>query len=117
MNLWLTRTYLAIALSLSLALTGLYAAQMRAAPDATGQIVLCTGTGPVTVYVDDEGQPTRPPHHCPDCVIHLLVALEGPEQQRLAPQAPDRAPAPAAANAPMAQTTARATARGPPANV
>ena len=44
-------------------------ATARGASAATGQMVICTGTGPVVVYIDDEGQPTAAPHICPDCVL------------------------------------------------
>lgn len=41
----------------------------------SGQMVLCTGTGPVTVNVDAEGQPVGPAHFCPDCALSLLAAV------------------------------------------
>lgn len=47
----------------------------RGASDAAGQMVLCTGTGPVTVYMDETGAPTQAPHFCPDCTTGDLAAL------------------------------------------
>lgn len=66
------RIFLGIFLSLAVVLTAHSAAAARGAQDVSGQMVICTGTGPVTIYVDSEGQPTRPPHYCPDCIMHLL---------------------------------------------
>ncbi len=40
--------------------------------DATGAIVLCTGTGPMTVLVDHEGQPVEQAPICPDCAFSFL---------------------------------------------
>ncbi|MEN8893921.1 hypothetical protein [Planktotalea arctica] len=59
-----------------IALTAQSAALARTMPDAAGQIVLCTGNGPLMVYVDEEGQPTEPPHLCPDYALSLIVALD-----------------------------------------
>lgn len=70
----------AIALALLLVLTGQSMALMRSAPDASGQMVLCTGTGPITVLTDENGQPVGPPHICPDCAMSLFAAvLAAPE--------------------------------------
>ena len=66
------RIYIGIFLSLAVVLTAHSAAAMRGARDASGQMVICTGTGPVAIYVDSEGQPVPEPHFCPDCVMHLL---------------------------------------------
>ena len=55
----LLRRYTALLLAAALLLTGHSAAASRFARDATGQVILCTGTGPVTVYVDENGEPTR----------------------------------------------------------
>jgi hypothetical protein len=73
------RRYLASLLVAALVLTG-HSAAARGMTDATGQMVLCTGNGPVTVYVDADGQPTKPPHYCPDCLLHLIALIE-PEAQ------------------------------------
>lgn len=68
------RSYLAIALSLVMVLTAHSASAMMGMRDATGQMVICTGEGKQTVYIDAEGQPTAPPHDCPDCVMLVLDA-------------------------------------------
>lgn len=50
-------------------------AAARGANDATGQMVLCTGTGPVVVYMDESGVPTQAPHFCPDCTLAALTPM------------------------------------------
>ncbi len=75
----LLRTYLAIALVALLALTGQSMAVARAASGPVGQVVLCTGTGPVTVAVDENGVPTGTVQYCPDCALTLLVAIAAPD--------------------------------------
>ena len=39
------------------------------------EMVLCTGTGPVTVWIDANGDPVAPPHDCPDCTLCLPHGL------------------------------------------
>ena len=73
------RRYLALVLVAVMVLTSQSMATARGATGPAGQIVLCTGTGPVAVYVDDDGQPTGPPHICPDCALHLLDAFAAPD--------------------------------------
>lgn len=65
-------------LALLVAFTAQGAAVARTMPDATGQMVICTGTGPVMVYFDEHGEPTAPPQLCPDFVGSLIVALDVP---------------------------------------
>ena len=77
------RSYLAIALSLVMVLTAHSASAMMGMRDAAGQMVICTGEGTMTVYVDAEGQPTTPPtppHDCPDCVMLVLDAGAPPDR-------------------------------------
>ncbi|MGR3801879.1 hypothetical protein [Marinibacterium profundimaris] len=66
-------------LVLLLILTGQALAVARGAPLPTGQVELCTGTGPVMVFVDEDGQPVRAPHYCPEGVLSLLHAVALPE--------------------------------------
>jgi len=73
------RTYLALALTLLLVLTSQTMALARGAPTPVGQAVLCTGTGPITVLVDAEGQPTGQVHICPDCAFGLMDAVLRPQ--------------------------------------
>ncbi|HKL54704.1 MAG TPA: hypothetical protein VJ893_01145 [Roseovarius sp.] len=69
------RAYLGIALALVMVLAGQALAVARTAPDAAGQIEICTGTGPVMVMVDAEGQPTGATHICPECALALFQAI------------------------------------------
>ena len=62
------RTYLAIVLAALLAFASYGGASAQMMRDATGQMVICTGTGAVTIYVDDDGQPAAPPHPCTECI-------------------------------------------------
>ncbi|MFV0512694.1 MAG: hypothetical protein ACK5MY_03515 [Jhaorihella sp.] len=107
-------TYLAIALALLLSVTGQTMAVARGSAASVGEMVLCTGTGPVTVYVDEDGQPTKPPYVCPECVMHLVVAAlpSDPAPVRL-PRT--ECPFPVRdALVDTARSVFRATARSPP---
>ncbi|MGS4947166.1 hypothetical protein ACVDG3_16945 [Meridianimarinicoccus sp. RP-17] len=70
--------FLSVLLALVIALTAIHAGAMRGQAKAAGSIVLCTGTGPVSVAVDADGQPVGPVHVCPDCVMSLLAAVDAP---------------------------------------
>lgn len=48
----------------------------RGANDATGKMVLCTGSGEKVVYMDAQGNPTSAPHLCPDCLAASLDSLQ-----------------------------------------
>ncbi|MDX1823017.1 MAG: hypothetical protein R3197_19165 [Paracoccaceae bacterium] len=69
------RPLIAVVLALLLVLTAQAMAVARGMPGVAGAVVLCTGTGPVTVLTDAEGQPVGPAHICPDCTLSLIVAL------------------------------------------
>ncbi|AVO38740.1 hypothetical protein [Pukyongiella litopenaei] len=68
------RTYLVLMLAAVLALTGAGLAAARGAPAAAGRIEICTGTGPVMILVDEDGQPVGP-RLCPDNALSLLNAV------------------------------------------
>ncbi|WP_158968767.1 hypothetical protein [Chachezhania sediminis] len=72
------RTYLALSLAALLVLTGAGLAAARTAPDPAGRMVLCSGAGPVAVFVDADGNPVGPPHFCPDKALLLLAAVALP---------------------------------------
>ena len=104
----------ALGLCLFLALTSQSMAVARGAAQPVGHVVLCTGTGPVSVAVDATGQPTGTPHICPDCMLGLFGET---------PAAPDAAHRAAATAAPrLTEITRRPagseypafTARAPP---
>lgn len=108
------RKYLGLFLALAVALTAHSAAAAQGSRDASGQMVICTGTGPTVIYVDDNGQPTKPPHYCPDCVMQLLVAVADVMTLR-APDAVSMAERPTAPALPQhGGSPLRATARAPP---
>ena len=56
-------------------LTAQSAAAARTMPDATGQMVICTGTGPMMIFVDADGMPTGAPQICPEYALSLIVAV------------------------------------------
>ncbi|NSY38329.1 hypothetical protein GKC28_08690 [Leisingera sp. ANG59] len=111
------RICLGLFLALTVALTAHSAAARQGERDAAGRMVICTGTGPVTVYVDSEGQPAKPPHNCPDCVMHVLDAVAQPAGLVLSAAACSEVTAGQQAALASAQDVLRATARAPPAAV
>lgn len=66
------RLFISICLALVLALTSQSMVTARGAAAATGQMVLCTGAGPLAIYVDAQGQPTSAPHICPDAALNVV---------------------------------------------
>lgn len=71
----MTRLIGSLFLALMLALTSQSMAVARGASAAVGQMVLCTGSGPLAIYVDAQGQPTEAPHICPDSALNVLFDL------------------------------------------
>lgn len=70
------RTIKAVLVALLLIVTSQSMAVARGTMrDASGAVVLCTGTGPVTVLTDADGQPIGPSHICPDCALSVLAGL------------------------------------------
>ncbi|MEX0318596.1 MAG: hypothetical protein AB3N21_11630 [Ruegeria sp.] len=111
------RTYLALALSALLALTGQSLAASRGLDAAVGQMEICTGTGPVIIYMDAEGQPTQAPHYCPDFALTLLGAI-APDAALLPPAPETIQPTPQrTARNLISPVTLRASARAPPRRV
>ncbi|WP_259274250.1 hypothetical protein [Sulfitobacter mediterraneus] len=72
----MTRCLFSFLMVLVLALTSQSMAVARGANAATGQMVLCTGSGPSAVYVDASGAPTSAPHICPDAALNVLFEVE-----------------------------------------
>lgn len=69
------RRIAAIGLALLLLVTAQAMAEARTRPLPAGMATLCTGTGPVMVHVDKDGQPVGPPVLCPDFALSLLQAV------------------------------------------
>jgi len=67
-------------LALLLVATGQGVAIARGMPGPAGQMVICTGTGPVMIIVDATGQPTGHAQYCPEAAQSLLHALFGTPQ-------------------------------------
>lgn len=65
------RSLVSIVLALLLALTSQAMAVARGSAMPVDQMVLCIGSGSVTVYVDENGAPTGAPHFCPDCALNF----------------------------------------------
>jgi len=68
------RPVLSLLLAMMLALTGQSMAMARGAAAATGQIVICSGAGPIAVYTDAQGQPTTAPYICPDAALAAVAS-------------------------------------------
>ncbi len=108
------RSYLTLLLVLTVTLTAYSAGAMGGMRDATGQMVICSGTGPVVIYVDADGQPARVPGDCPDCMPLSLDALAPPQQlQIILPRPQGREPAAAPLRI-QTRLRLRACARAPP---
>ncbi len=73
------RKHIAVILALVMVLTGHSMAIARGMPAATGFMELCTGTGPVMVPMDAQGNPTGPAHICPDFTLSLMDAVAVPQ--------------------------------------
>lgn len=105
---------LPLVLSLLVCLTGQGVAASRGVDVAVGQMVLCTGTGPVVVYMDADGQPVKAPHYCPDYALTLLGAVV-PEEAAVQPRMRAALPAPnAKAQSLIAALVPKHPARAPP---
>lgn len=72
----ITRTIKALLVAFLLIVTSQSMAVARGTMrDASGAVVLCTGTGPITVLTDADGQPIGPSHICPDCALTVMAGL------------------------------------------
>ncbi|MEN8832911.1 MAG: hypothetical protein ABF285_12990 [Pacificibacter sp.] len=58
-----------------IATSGAMASARGMARDASGEMVLCVGTGSVTVLMDADGQPLGVAHFCPDCALASLAVV------------------------------------------
>lgn len=69
------RLFTALMLTVMLATSSLTMALARGQAMAAGEMVLCTGSGPVSIAVDAQGTPTGAVMHCPDCLAADLMAV------------------------------------------
>ena len=109
------RSYLAIMLSLLLVLTGHSMAVARGMPGVAGQIEICSGTGPVMIALDAEGNPTGPAHICPEAALSLIQASMVSPDVLIAVTGSVARVAYVQAASGTGSGTARPQARGPPA--
>lgn len=108
------RIHAAIALTVLLILTGQGLAMARGSTGPVGQVVLCAGSGPVVVFLDEDGNPTGPPHFCPDFTLHLIGDATLPEEAALPRRAAAVAHPPAAGQSVPGRAVHGFHARGPP---
>jgi len=81
------RIFVALSLSVMLVFTSNSMAVARGMPGPDGQMLTCTGQGPVMISTDANGNPVGPPYICPDAALSLLTtALVTPESAGPAPQ-------------------------------
>lgn len=113
MNL-LRHPVLGAIMALVLVLTGQSMAIARGTPGPSGQIELCTGTGPVMVSVDENGQPVGPPHICPDAAATVFAAHWDGDARAARREARALVVRPADAAPVIAAQTPAPQARGPP---
>jgi len=108
------RSYLTLFLVLAVTLTAHSAGALQGVRDATGQIVICSGSGPLVIYVDSDGQPARAPHDCPDCITLGMDALAPSQRpQHVVPEPMRRVDQPEQIRV-LSRMPLRASARSPP---
>lgn len=70
---------LTLTLALMIAVTSQQMAMARGVmKDAQGQVILCSGQGPIVVTLDAQGDPIGPVHFCPDCALKVLAYVDVP---------------------------------------
>lgn len=111
------RPLFGLILSLMLALTSQSMAVAGGASAATGQMVICTGTGPVTIYMDASGAPTEAPHLCADCILAFSDATVQNELRPFKQLAMDAAVAPCGVQSVLPLRVQAFRSRAPPALV
>ena len=104
----------AFCLAALLALTGLHVGMARGQAKVAGSIVICTGTGPVSIVVDANGKPTGKVRTCPDCVMTVLSGVAATADLPARVTVAARATWPRAARPHAGGTPHTARARDPP---
>lgn len=113
----LLRPLSGLCLAVLLIVTAQSVAVARGMPGPAGHMVLCTGSGPVMIFVDANGTPTDPPQYCPEGALALLGAVALTAMADARPQGMSRARGLPVAPAEHIRHTHVATARGPPLTV
>lgn len=104
----------ALLLAFVLVFTGQSMALARFMAAPTGEMVLCTGTGPIAILVDEEGQPVGKPHICPDCALSFFAAVSDVPDAPVRPLAVSDVVYDCAEKRASSSGAVRAVARGPP---
>ncbi|MEM6758643.1 MAG: hypothetical protein AAF601_04110 [Pseudomonadota bacterium] len=73
----MTRVMVSVLMAVMLVATSIGAASARGAAPVADSIVICSGHGVELVYLDADGNETRAPHLCPDCLMHLAGLPSG----------------------------------------
>ena len=74
-----TAHLLSFTLALLIAVTSQQMAMARGmARDASGQVILCTSQGVMTVTLDAQGEPMEFVHICPECALTLMAFADAP---------------------------------------
>jgi hypothetical protein len=108
------RPLAAILFAAVLAATSLTMAVARGQMRVAGEIVLCTGEGPLTVAVNERGEPVGPMVICPDMALGLLAAVAAPQPQVSRPEGVARLRAAVTVARMAAQAAPLPRSRGPP---
>ena len=72
MALWL-RHITVLGLALLIGFTSVQFAAARGQPPAVGTMEICTGTGPIHILVDENGEPTGGVMICPDYALAFFA--------------------------------------------
>jgi len=104
----------ALLLAFILVFTGQSMALARFMSSPSGEMVLCTGTGPLAIQVDDEGNPVGPAHICPDCALSFFAAVGHVPDMPVRPLVVSDLVHVEAGQQASSSGAVRATARGPP---
>lgn len=80
------RNLTSLGLALLIAFTSVQFAAARGQPPAVGTMEICTGTGPVHILVDENGEPTGGVMICPDYAMAFFADVWGvvPDPQLVA---------------------------------
>ena len=96
------------------ATSGAMASARGMARDASGEMVLCVGTGSVTVLMGADGQPLGVAHFCPDCALVSLAVVASAEALSRAMVTPSRVHFPPYVGASASPVLSGTHARDPP---
>ena len=113
----LLRPFFGLFLALVLTITAQTMAVARGVDAPAGEMVLCTGSGPVVVQFDAEGNPVGPMHYCPDCALALFDMVASAGVPGLARLWSDLSLRPVQPLPSLAYPVALVRARGPPVSV